>query len=111
MTTDRRETYRCHKAAHEAYVRGDLDSLREALSNPPDFPNCRQPFDMAVGDHPLEYAIYYRALHRFGLKPAEALFIDDREVNVQGALAVGMAAHLFTSADDLRRRLEAEALL
>jgi ankyrin repeat protein len=59
MTTDRCETYRRHKAAHEAYVRGDLEALREALSNPPDFPNCRQPFDMAVGDHPLEYAIYW----------------------------------------------------
>ena len=59
MTTDRCETYRCHKAAHEAYVRGDIEALREALSNPPDFPNCRQPFDIAVGDHPLEYAIYW----------------------------------------------------
>src|SRR4051812_20999515 len=59
MTTDRCEIYRRHKAAHEAYVRGDLDALREALDNPPDFPNCRQPFDMAVGDHPLEYAIYW----------------------------------------------------
>jgi len=59
MTRDRCETYRRHKAAHKAYVRGDLDALREALDNPPDFPNCRQPFDMAVGDHPLEYAIYW----------------------------------------------------
>jgi 2-haloacid dehalogenase len=56
-------------------------------------------------------AIYYRALDRFRLKPAEALFIDDREINVEGALAVGMQAHLFIGADDLRRRLEAEGLL
>jgi 2-haloacid dehalogenase len=56
-------------------------------------------------------AIYYLALDRFGLKPAEALFIDDRLINVEGALAVGMKAHLFTGADDLRRRLEAEGLL
>jgi len=56
-------------------------------------------------------AIYYRALDRFGLKPAEALFIDDRAINVEGALAVGMKAHLFTDAEDLRARLEAEALL
>jgi uncharacterized protein len=59
MTTDRCKTYRRHKSAHEAYVRGDLKALRDALGNPPDFPNCRQPFDMAVGDHPLEYAIYW----------------------------------------------------
>jgi 2-haloacid dehalogenase len=56
-------------------------------------------------------AIYYLALHRFGLKPAEALFIDDRQINVDGALAVGMHAHLFTTAEDLRARLEAEGLL
>jgi 2-haloacid dehalogenase len=56
-------------------------------------------------------ALYYRALHRFGLKPGEALFIDDRRINVDGALAVGMRAHLFTGADDLRLRLEAEGLL
>jgi 2-haloacid dehalogenase len=56
-------------------------------------------------------AIYYLALHRFGLKPAEALFIDDREINVEGARAVGMHAHLFVDADDLRGRLEAEGLL
>jgi 2-haloacid dehalogenase len=56
-------------------------------------------------------AIYYLALDRFGLKPAEALFIDDREINVKGARAVGMHAHLFVHADDLRRRLEAEGLL
>jgi 2-haloacid dehalogenase len=56
-------------------------------------------------------AIYYRALDRFRLKPAEALFIDDRLINVEGALAVGMKAHLFTDADDLRERLGAEGLL
>jgi 2-haloacid dehalogenase len=56
-------------------------------------------------------AIYYRALERFGLKPQEALFIDDRLINVEGAKAVGMHAHLFTDAADLRRRLEAEGLL
>jgi 2-haloacid dehalogenase len=56
-------------------------------------------------------AIYFRALDRFGLKPAEALFIDDREINVEGARAVGMQAHLFVDADDLRVRLTAEGLL
>jgi 2-haloacid dehalogenase len=56
-------------------------------------------------------ALYYRALHRFGLKPEDALFIDDREINVEGAIAVGMHAHLFTSAEDLRARLEADNFL
>ena len=56
-------------------------------------------------------ALYYRALDRFGLKPAEALFVDDRKINVEGAEAVGMKAHLFTDADALRLRLQAEGLL
>jgi 2-haloacid dehalogenase len=56
-------------------------------------------------------AIYFLALGRFGLNPEEALFIDDREINVDGARAVGMHAHLFTTAEDLRKRLEAEGLL
>jgi 2-haloacid dehalogenase len=56
-------------------------------------------------------AIYYRALHRFGLRPEEALFIDDRAINAEGAEAVGMHAHLFTDAAGLRTRLEAEGLL
>ena len=56
-------------------------------------------------------AIYYLALDRFHVKPAEALFVDDREINVEGARAVGMQAHLFTTAEDLRLRLAAEGLL
>ncbi len=43
-------------------------------------------------------AIYYRALDRFRLRAAEALFIDDRRINILGAEAVGMKAHLFTCA-------------
>jgi FMN phosphatase YigB (HAD superfamily) len=39
------------------------------------------------------------------------LFVDDREINVEAALAVGMAAHLFTDAAGLQARLEAERLL
>ena len=56
-------------------------------------------------------ALYFRALHRFGLKPTDALFVDDRLINVEGAEAVGMRGHLFTGADHLRARLEAERLL
>jgi len=56
-------------------------------------------------------AIYYLALDRFGLRPQDGLFVDDRLINVEGAEAVGLRAHLFTTAEDLRARLEAEGLL
>ncbi len=56
-------------------------------------------------------AIYYLALDRFRVRPVDALFTDDRLVNVEAAEAVGMRGHLFTSAEDLRDRLQAEGLL
>jgi 2-haloacid dehalogenase len=56
-------------------------------------------------------AIYWLALDRFRLRPADALFVDDREINVEAALAVGMKAHFFVDAADLQARLDAEGLL
>jgi 2-haloacid dehalogenase len=49
--------------------------------------------------------IYRLALERFGLRPDEALFVDDRQDNVDGAAAVGMHAVTFTDAAALRRDL------
>jgi 2-haloacid dehalogenase len=56
-------------------------------------------------------AIYYLALDRFRLRPQDVLFIDDRLINLEAAEAVGMRTHLFTTAEDLHARLEAEGLL
>ena len=56
-------------------------------------------------------AIYYLALERCRLRPDEALFVDDRQINVAGAELVGMKGHLFTGAADVRTRLEAEGRL
>ena len=39
-----------------AYRAGDLDKIRRLLGNPPDFPNCDQPFDLGCAGTPLEYA-------------------------------------------------------
>lgn len=50
-------------------------------------------------------AIYRLALDRFGLRAADAVFIDDNAANVAGAAAVGMEAILFTGAEPLRMRL------
>jgi ankyrin repeat protein len=60
-------------AIHEAYRRGDLEALKAAIGNPPDFPNCRGP--VSVGEVVLEYAIYWspigfvRALLELGANP------------------------------------------
>ncbi|QUQ70244.1 HAD family hydrolase [Kutzneria sp. CA-103260] len=46
-------------------------------------------------------AIYTALLDTVGAEAADCLFVDDRQVNVDGACAVGLAAHLWTSADEL----------
>jgi 2-haloacid dehalogenase len=56
-------------------------------------------------------ALYRLALARFGLEPHEALFIDDREENIAGAAALGIATHHFHDAPTLRASLTALGLL
>ncbi len=50
-------------------------------------------------------AIYRRLCEKFGLRPEECLFTDDKQVNVDGALAVGMQAVLFTNAGELAKQI------
>ncbi len=59
MTRDLYEIYQQFKAIDGAYRAGDVVALRKALGDLPDFPNCLQPAELAVGDYPLEYAIYW----------------------------------------------------
>ena len=56
-------------------------------------------------------AIYRLALDRFGLTPAESVFVDDNDANVASAAALGIHAILFTDADALRAELVALGLL
>ena len=45
-------------------------------------------------------AIYQNAVQGLGVAPDEALFLDDRPANVEGARATGLAAEIFTSWED-----------
>lgn len=56
-------------------------------------------------------AIYALALARFGLAPADAVFVDDRPENVAGAEAAGMHAHRFADAATLGVALAGYGLL
>src|SRR5205814_1375199 len=49
--------------------------------------------------------IYEHCLRGLGVAAKDALFLDDRPSNVQGAQAVGMHSILFTSAADLAAEL------
>ena len=45
--------------------------------------------------------IYHVLLDRYGLTPAETVFIDDRPVNIEGARSVGMQGIVYTGMDAL----------
>ena len=49
--------------------------------------------------------IYRLLIDRYSLKADECVFIDDYQVNVDGALAVGMNSILFTGPEDARQKL------
>jgi putative hydrolase of the HAD superfamily len=44
-------------------------------------------------------AIFLRFCEKFSVKPEECLFIDDRQENIDGAQAVGMAGYCFQDGD------------
>ncbi len=53
-----------------------------------------------------EPASYRSCLERLGVTGAESLFIDDREVNIMAANALGIHAILFRTAEELLPQLE-----
>jgi putative hydrolase of the HAD superfamily len=52
-------------------------------------------------------AIYEYTLRGLGVKPSEAIFLDDREVNIQAARELGMQAIRVQSATQLKKDLQA----
>jgi FMN phosphatase YigB (HAD superfamily) len=50
-------------------------------------------------------AIYEHTLRGLGVTASEALFLDDREVNIRAAQALGIYAVRFESIEKLRREL------
>lgn len=44
-----------------------------------------------------DVAIYHRLCEKFGLRPEECFFTDDKSVNIDGALNAGMKAAIFTT--------------
>lgn len=68
--------------------------------------------DLVVGSHQLgarkPEAAFYRGLARATrTEPGEIVFVDDREVNIEGAVAVGLQAVRYESAAQVRCDLRA----
>jgi putative hydrolase of the HAD superfamily/hydrolase len=59
-----------------------------------------------VGLRKPEPEIFQLAADRIGLAPADCVFVDDLQLNVDGARAVGMTAILHIEYDETRRALE-----
>ena len=59
-------------------------------------------FSARIGAVKPEPAAFAAALQAMELEPAEVVFIDDRQENVEGAIACGLRAILFSSAQQLR---------
>jgi 2-haloacid dehalogenase len=55
--------------------------------------------------------IYQLAVERFGLAPAETLYVDDAERNLRAADLLGFRTHHFVEPEELRNRLVGCGLL
>ncbi|MCR4640998.1 MAG: HAD family phosphatase [Lachnospiraceae bacterium] len=85
-----RDVFRIHEKKHFAFaalVDGKVVSGFERVSKP-------------------DLAIYRILLERYGLRAEECVFLDDRKVNIDTALSLGMQGIVFTSYEDARGRLE-----
>lgn len=72
-------------------------------------------FDVLVWSYQLHMAkpdpaIYLHTLQQLGTHPEETLFIDDKRINVDAAIALGIKALEFTTIDRLRNDLVAAGL-
>lgn len=72
-------------------------------------------FDVLVWSYLLgmakpDEAIYRHVLTELDVEPEEALFIDDKQPNIEAARALGMKCHEFTTVAHLRQDLIAQGL-
>ena len=58
-----------------------------------------------------EQAIYQEVLDELGIEAGDMIFIDNKAVNIDGAAALGIDGHVFTTAELLRSYLDEKAEL
>ena len=94
----------CPRAKCEEYLRLSID-MQEPVKPTEQLVSCEE------GVVKPEPEIYRRLLGRYGLDPAQTLFIDDRPANIAAAAALGIRGQLFdhsapaATCDLLRRSL------
>jgi putative hydrolase of the HAD superfamily len=86
-----------------------LRRMRQEFAWLGDFANSTFSCDLGLAKP--DPAIYTFACEQLGVRPEEALFIDDRPENIAAAERLGLHAILFTTMDQLRHDLAARPLL
>lgn len=86
------------------YGRWTYQNTTEALSFLEDVDGAV--FSYQVHQMKPEPEIYQTLLAKYGLKAEECVFLDDRQVNIDGAKAQGMEGIVFTSYEDAVERLK-----
>lgn len=86
------------------YGRWTYQNTTEALSFLEDVDGAV--FSYLVHQMKPEPEIYQTLLAKYGLKAEECVFLDDRQVNIDGAKAQGMEGIVFTSYEDAVERLK-----
>jgi putative hydrolase of the HAD superfamily len=101
-------TRRLRGAGYRTAILSNLPRvLGEALRATPGF---LDPFDHVTFSYELksvkpEPEIYLDAIRGVGVPAAEALFVDDKIQNIEGARKVGLAAELFTTWEEFEPRM------
>jgi putative hydrolase of the HAD superfamily len=93
------------------YSTGILSNLPrpmgESLRAHPTFldPFDHQTFSYELGVVKPSEAIYRYAIEGLGVAPEQALFLDDRPENIEGARGLGMQAELYTAWEDMSENI------
>ncbi len=77
--------------------------LRNDMQIPADFDHHTFSYELRAAKP--EAAIYRHAVEGLGVDPSEALFLDDRRDNVEGAITFGLHAIEFESPEKLKQQL------
>jgi putative hydrolase of the HAD superfamily len=85
-----------------------LASIERTFTWPQRFDVCVWSFQHLMAKP--EPAIYRLTLDKLGTQAEETLFLDDREVNIEAAAALGMRAILFSTVENLRAELMRQGL-
>jgi putative hydrolase of the HAD superfamily len=85
-----------------------LASIERTFAWPQRFDVCVWSFQHLMAKP--EPAIYRLTLDRLGTSASETLFLDDRLINVEAALSLGMRAIQFSTVENLRAELIAQGL-